>query len=147
MAGTRWAKMLGGAMAKKKPIALIEHDEIVKGFAQRLRTVRTSRGMTQADLARKAQVDSTYVSRLESAKAAPGLDMVGKLAAALGVAPTALLPEAEAPDPLPTLKDQARQLFEALLKTGDRESFEQLNPHLALLVEAAKRGAEKPKTD
>jgi hypothetical protein len=45
------------------------------------------------------------------------------------------------PDPLPVLKEQARQLLAALQESGDREVFLRLNPFLALLVEAAsKRG-------
>jgi transcriptional regulator with XRE-family HTH domain len=93
--------------------------------------------MTQADLARRASVTPSYLSRLEGAKVAPGIDMVERLAAALGITPTDLLPTDVPPDPLPVLKDQARQLLDTLLDKGDRESFLRLNPFLALLVEAA----------
>ena len=47
--------------------------EIVRLFAARLREVRHSRGMTQADLARRAHVTTSYVGRLESGGAAPGI--------------------------------------------------------------------------
>jgi transcriptional regulator with XRE-family HTH domain len=130
-------------MAKRRKIQII-HDEIVRLFAGRLRSLRLSRGMTQAELARQAQVTATYISRLESAGAAPGIDLLARLAGALGTTATELLPASEAPDPLPVLKEQAKRLLEALIETGDRESFQQLNPFLALLVEASARRANKP---
>jgi len=70
--------------------------------------------MTQAELARQAQVTATYISHLESAGAAPGIDLLARLAAALGTTATDLLPSSEAPDPLPVLKEQAKRLLEAL---------------------------------
>jgi transcriptional regulator with XRE-family HTH domain len=92
--------------------------------------------MTQADLARRASVTPAYVSRLEGAKVAPGIDMVERLAAVLGTSPADLLPSEAAPDPLPVLMDQAKEMLDTLLDTGDRECFLRLNPFLALLVEA-----------
>ena len=44
--------------------------------------MRRDRGMTQAELARRAAVSESYVRRLESAGAAPGIDMLDRLAAA-----------------------------------------------------------------
>jgi hypothetical protein len=59
----------------------------------------------------------------------------------LGTTVADLLPAAAAGDPLPVLKEQASRLLANLLKRGDRETFLQLNPILALLVEApGKRG-------
>lgn len=125
-------------MAKRRTVQ-IAHDEIVRLFAERLREVRLSRGMTQAELSSQAEVTETYVSRLESARAAPGIDLVARLAKALGASVSDLLPELAPPDPLPILKDQAKQLLDALLEHGDREAFLRLNPFLALLVEASTR--------
>jgi transcriptional regulator with XRE-family HTH domain len=118
----------------------IEHDEVVRRFAGRLRELRTERGMTQADLARKARVTATYVSKLEAAGAAPGIDLVGKLAAALGVGVADLFPESPA-DPAAVPRDQARRLFEGLLKVADPQTFALLNPFLALLVESSGKRA------
>ena len=64
--------------------------------------------MTQAELARVAEVTATYISRLESAGAAPGIDLVARLATALGSTVTELLPTTTPPDPLPGLKEQAK---------------------------------------
>lgn len=44
----------------------VEQAEVVRLFAARLREVRRSRGMTQAELARKANVTASYVWRLEA---------------------------------------------------------------------------------
>jgi len=55
-----------------------------------------------------------------------------------------LLPATTPPDPLPVVKDQALRMLNTLLDKGDRETFLQLNPFLALLVEAStKRGSDK----
>src|SRR5579871_4415325 len=71
-----------------------KREEIVRLFAERLRELRLSRGMTQAELARRAGVSVTYVSQLESADTAPGIDLVARVAKALGITTTELLPRA-----------------------------------------------------
>jgi hypothetical protein len=84
-------------------------------------------------------------SRLESAGAVPGIDLLARLAGALGTTATDLLPASEAPDPLPILHEQTKRLLDALIESGDSTTFQQLNPLLALLVEAsAKGGSNKP---
>jgi hypothetical protein len=70
----------------------------------------------------------------------PGIDLVDRVARALGATVADLLPSAP-PEPLPILSEQAERMFKVLLAKGDRDTFLQLNPFLALLVEAAsKRG-------
>src|SRR5438874_10944123 len=102
----------GGGMARRR--VPIRQSELVRRFAARLREVRQSRGMTQTDLARRASVTASYLSRLEGGRVAPGIDMVERIAAALGTTVADLLPEGDAPDQLPVLRDQARQLLAAL---------------------------------
>ncbi len=126
-------------MAKRRK-ARIEQDEAVRLFAARLREVRRSRGMTQAELSRKAHVTPSYVWRLESGGAAPGIDLVARLARALGTTSHDLLPGAAPPDTLAVLRDQARRLFDTLLAAADRETLLMLNPLLARLAEASERG-------
>jgi transcriptional regulator with XRE-family HTH domain len=111
--------------------------EVVRLFAGKLRELRRSRGMTQAELARRAEVSVTHLSELENGDIAPGIDLVDRLARALGAAAADLLPAGTPPDSLPVLREQAERLFGALMETGDRETFLRLNPFLALLVEAA----------
>jgi transcriptional regulator with XRE-family HTH domain len=121
--------------------AKIEHEEVVERFAKRLRERRVEHGMTQAELAERAGVTATYVSKLESAGAAPGIDLVAKVAAALGVGIAELLPDELAADPTAVAREQAQKLFTALLKTADPQTFALLNPFLALLVESAGKRA------
>jgi transcriptional regulator with XRE-family HTH domain len=124
-------------MAKRRRI---RHAEIVDLFAARLREVRHSRGMTQAELARQAHVTVSYVGRLESAGAAPGIDLVERLAKALGTAVADLLPTTTAPDTVAVLRDQAKNLAETLAQTADRETLLMLCPLLSRLVESSGKG-------
>jgi transcriptional regulator with XRE-family HTH domain len=117
--------------SKKRP-------EIVRQFAAKLKELRSTRGMTQADLAQKADISATYVSELENADSTPGIDLLDRLARALGVDAAELLP-AKGADPLPALKEQAKELFGKLVAAGDKETFLRLNPLLALLVEERSR--------
>jgi len=59
---------------------------------QVLRTLRARRGLTQVELATKAQVTQAYVAKLESgAKTNPSLAILMRLAKALRVPVTKLL--------------------------------------------------------
>ena len=61
-------------------------------FATMLRRLRKSKGMSQAALAKKAKVPQGYISELEAGrKKTPGLDVLQRLARALGVKVTELL--------------------------------------------------------
>ena len=124
-------------MAKRK--ARIEHAEIVRLFAARLRELRHSRGMTQAELARAAHITTSYVGRLEAGGSAPGIDLVQRLATALGTTVNDLLPTTASPDTQTALRDQARRLAEALIQAADRETLMMLCPLLARLGESTNR--------
>jgi transcriptional regulator with XRE-family HTH domain len=124
------------AGAKKR----IEHDEIVRRFGDRLREVRLSRGMTQVDVAREASVSTAYVGRLERGRAAPGIDLVARLAVALGTTAAELLPEMGGADAIAVLRQQARRTFDALVKTESQAVLSLLNILLAHLAETASPG-------
>ena len=117
-------------MAKK-----IVHEKIVERFGGRLREVRTARGMTQHDLAEKAEVSPAYVGRLERGVAAPGIDLVERLAVALGTTAGDLLPAAEPPDATGVLRDQAKRQFDALVQAADEHTLTLLVGLLARLRE------------
>jgi transcriptional regulator with XRE-family HTH domain len=51
----------------------------------RIKTLREARGITQADLARKASVSAGYIARLETRRHDPKLSTLVKLAKALNV--------------------------------------------------------------
>ena len=53
------------------------------GFGQRLRTARTARGLTQADLAAAAGVHHAQIGRYENKGAVPAADVLARLADAL----------------------------------------------------------------
>jgi transcriptional regulator with XRE-family HTH domain len=124
-------------MAKRKD--RIEHAQVVRLFGVRLRELRTNRGMTQADLAERAQVTVTYIGRLEGGGAAPGIDLVERLATALGTTMADLLPVEAPRDSVAVLKAHAKRLFEELLGKADRDTLLMLNPLLARLVESLAR--------
>lgn len=124
-------------MSKRK--ARIAHREVVRLFADRLREVRHTRGMTQAELARQANVTTSYVGRLEAGGAAPGIDLVDRLATALGTTMADLLPTTAPTDTEGVLRDQARRLCESLVKAADRETLQMLCPLLARLNESMNR--------
>ena len=124
-------------MAKRKK-QKIAQAESVRLFAGRLRQVRLSRGMTQAELAHRARVSEAYIGRLERAEGAPGIDLVDRLATALGTTSADLLPTSSPPEMEAVLQDQARHLFESLLRSADRDTLALLCPLLRLLIERTK---------
>lgn len=56
-------------------------------FATNLRRLRNSRRISQEQLAHDAGIDRAYVSRVEREITYVGLEIIGKLSAALGVEP------------------------------------------------------------
>jgi transcriptional regulator with XRE-family HTH domain len=128
---------MGVLMAKKRNVRIVQ-DEAVRLFAARLREVRLARGLTQAELGRRAQVTASYVWRLENAGASPGIDLVARLAQALETTSHDLLPVAAAPpDTVAALRTQARARFESLVGTADRELLLMLDQLLARLAGAS----------
>lgn len=124
------------ARARKKRV---QQADVVQHFAARLKELRRSRGYSQATLAEAASVSTSYITRLENGLVAPGIDLVSRLATALGVAITDLLPSTPPTDPADVLKRQARQLFDSLVDGADRELLQMICPLLARLSEAPAR--------
>jgi DNA-binding XRE family transcriptional regulator len=60
-------------------------------FAANLRGLRHAKGLSQENLAYEADVNRSYMSRLEAGASYPGLEIIGKLASVLGVEPAELL--------------------------------------------------------
>jgi transcriptional regulator with XRE-family HTH domain len=60
-------------------------------FARNLRRWRRERGISQEDLAYSAEVNRTYLSKLESGHSYPGLEIIGKLADVLEIEPAELI--------------------------------------------------------
>ena len=60
-------------------------------LALNLRGLRKARGLSQEELAHRAEIDRTYVSALERSVYAAGIDVVDRLARVLGVEAADLL--------------------------------------------------------
>jgi len=75
---------------------------------RRLRELRTERGMTLQQVAERANIDLSTLSRLESGKRRLALDHIPALAAALGVSADELL--ASAPPQDPRVRGKARKV-------------------------------------
>lgn len=65
--------------------------EIREIFAANLRKRRQAAGLSQEELAHRAQIDRTYISALERSVYAASLDVVDRLAKELGVEASDLL--------------------------------------------------------
>lgn len=122
-------------MARKR--VPIQQPPIVHRFAARLREVRLQRGLTQQELADRANLTATYLSRLESAGAAPGVDLVDNLATALGTTVPDLLPLADLPDTRAVLRLEAERMVGVLAE--DQEALAILTRLLAMMVESSSR--------
>jgi transcriptional regulator with XRE-family HTH domain len=60
-------------------------------FAANLRRLRHAKGLSQEDLANEADVNRTYMSKIEKGATWVGLEIIGKLAAVLQVEPAEFL--------------------------------------------------------
>jgi transcriptional regulator with XRE-family HTH domain len=60
-------------------------------LAVNLRKLRQARGLSQEELAHRAEIDRTYISALERSVYAAGIDVVDRLARVLGVEAADLL--------------------------------------------------------
>ena len=60
-------------------------------FAQNLRRLRAEKGLSQEELAHRANIDRTYISYIENQRYAASIDVLGRLAKGLGVNPSELL--------------------------------------------------------
>ncbi|MCB2015227.1 MAG: helix-turn-helix transcriptional regulator [Sphingobium sp.] len=65
--------------------------EIREIFARNLRKARKAAGLSQEELAHRADIDRTYISALERCVYAASIDVVGRLAKELDVEPSELL--------------------------------------------------------
>ena len=65
--------------------------DIAKAFGDRVRELRTKRGLTQQQLGDQAKVNYKYLGSIERGRENPSLAVVARLAHALAVTPTELL--------------------------------------------------------
>ncbi|KUZ78181.1 XRE family transcriptional regulator [Burkholderia ubonensis] len=85
-------------------------------FSQRLRRLRTVRGLTQLDLADAAGVSVLQIRRYEAGSAHPSLNVFRRMAIALRVSTDAILFSADERGP----DDALRYQFEAISRMPER---------------------------
>ncbi|MFT3965718.1 MAG: helix-turn-helix transcriptional regulator [Sphingobium sp.] len=65
--------------------------EIRDILARNIKRIRLERGLSQEELAHRAEIDRTYISALERRVYAASIDVLGRIAQGLDVEPAALL--------------------------------------------------------
>jgi transcriptional regulator with XRE-family HTH domain len=60
-------------------------DDLRPAFGRRVRALRQKRGLSQEQLAERADLHWTYISGIERGRRNPGLNILGRLACALDV--------------------------------------------------------------
>ena len=118
----------------------IQQPEIVVRFSEQLRQTRRKIGMSQQELAFKAHVNTGYIGKLERAESAPGLDMVGRLAEALGIEPALFL--AASPlrkETIAAVKAQVQKQVDKLLKRDDSTALQSVSVVIGLVDNALAR--------
>jgi len=68
-----------------------KRDPILAAFGRSLRVQRDAKGLSQEQLAEKADLDRTYISDIERGTRNPGIKNVVRLARALGIPAARLL--------------------------------------------------------
>jgi transcriptional regulator with XRE-family HTH domain len=103
---------------------------IVQTLAERVRELREGQGMTQADLARAADLTPSHVLKLERAAHTPKIDTIEAVATALGITVSELLATGKTSNPGP---DRADRLAQRARELGD-EAIEALEHVLAAMA-------------
>ncbi len=65
--------------------------EIREIFARNLRHFRQTQGLSQEELAHRADIDRTYISSLERGIYSPSIEVLDRIATALGIKPEELI--------------------------------------------------------
>jgi transcriptional regulator with XRE-family HTH domain len=91
--------------------------------------------MTQRELSEKAHITFSYVSRLEAGGTSPGIDLLERLAQALGVEVLDLLPVSSSSGTA-SQREQVKGLFEAVVTRAGSETLAMLGVFLSRLAES-----------
>lgn len=84
-------------------------DDLRAAFGERVRKLREQRGLSQAQLAERADLDVTYISGIERGRRNPGLNTLGRVARALGVTLPALVGRLRQPQPRDVRRGRPRK--------------------------------------
>ncbi len=118
----------------------MSEDRTEERVRRRLRELRTRRGLTLADVAERAGMAPSTVSRLESGARRLAVDHLPHLARALGVSTDELLAEGRAPDPRVRASAQRRDgmVFWPLTRQGPAAGLHAFK----VAIEAGRRAPE-----
>ena len=101
------------------------------------RALRPTQGL---ELAEKAQVALSHLSKLEKGEAAPGLELLDRLAKALETTITDLLPRPTSSDDSDDQQERVRAAFEAVIARAGDETLEMVRVFLSRLAESSSLG-------
>ncbi|WP_122423092.1 helix-turn-helix domain-containing protein [Pseudomonas viridiflava] len=99
---------------------------LTRYIGSRVKTFRKARNLTQGELASLVGCEKMTISRYERGAGPPNVEHLMKLAIALGVSPSELLPPtdiSEAREHLPRLRDEAIQ---RILSIGNTDALKEL---------------------
>jgi len=74
------------------PIRRISESELKRKFGERMREIRKKKGMSQEDVALDIKMDLTSINEIEKGHRSPKLVTIYKIAQALNVSSSELLP-------------------------------------------------------
>lgn len=105
----------------------VRREQVVKQFAQRVRDARQRIGMSQYQLAQKAQVSHGYLARLERGETGPGLDVITRLADALGTSTQDLIADSNQPaDAFDVAYEHLKVALESIVERRDLPAVQSL---------------------
>jgi transcriptional regulator with XRE-family HTH domain len=114
--------------------------ETVDLFARRLQEMRGKRGLSQLKLALAAGVNPAYLGRLERAEAAPSLDIIGRLALALGVDVADLVAaKRDSAAALSVLREKVAKSFTSAIHRADEPTLDILSFFASMLLRSLER--------
>lgn len=67
-------------------------DKTRQAVAKKIREIRLKKGLTQADVAKRADADTNYYAKVERGEATPSMNMLEKIIKALGAKSSDVLP-------------------------------------------------------
>ena len=141
-------------------IALLSLTFFAMKFPERLATLRKARGLTQLALSDQVGITSLQVHRYENGTSQPTLDVIRRLAIALGVSADMLVFDEEERGPSDALRYQfetisrmseheqevVRELLDALIvKNQVTGALERVNKPAKLTIKASKPAAKEAK--
>lgn len=96
----------------------------MRGIGKAIRTIRSVLEVSQSDLAKKAGISNPLLSLVESGDRAPSLDVVGRIANALGIPSEALIVLGQGDDGKLFLADDgAAQMVASVQNLSDAEAL------------------------